>query len=170
MLGHRDRDRRQLLDLAAHRLANRDMFTLGELVPAVATIRPVINHLIDRPRRQQRTAVALMPGLATLTATRRILTAPGRRPWRIDARRLRRVTRASVQPPLELRNPLILPRNPGSQDLNLRLQPLVLRRQRQQHLNDRVPALLLDGLRLGALHTAYFDAPELCPTDQLNAY
>jgi hypothetical protein len=110
-----------------------------------------------------------MPGLATLPATRSVLAAPGRRPRRIRARRLRTVTRASIQPPLKLRDPLILPRHPRSQDLNLRLQTLVLRRQRQQNLDDRLPALTEDHLRVSTLHTAYFDAPELCPPTKENA-
>jgi hypothetical protein len=153
MLGHRDRDRRQLLDLVAHRIADRDPLVLGEHVTAVAAIRPMIDDLVDRPRRQQRAALALMPRLAALPAPRRILAAPGRRARRIDARRLRRVARAAVQPPLQLRDPLILTGNPGRQALDLRLQTLVLRRQRQQHRDDRVTALLVDRLRLGALHT-----------------
>src|ERR1017187_6373844 len=108
-----------------------------------------------------------MPRLAALPTPRRILAPPRRRSRRIDARRLRRVARASVQPPLKLRDPLILTRNPGSQDLNLRLQALVLRRKRQQHRDDRLPALLVDRLRLNALHNPEFDAAELCPPDRL---
>ena len=138
----------------AHRLTNRDVLARVKLVAAIAAIGPVINDHIDRPRRQQRAALALMPGLATLTATRGILAAPGRRTRNIGTRRLRRVSRAAVQPPLELRDPLILPRDPRSQDLDLRLQPLVLRRQRQQNIDNRVTAPLVDRLRLGTLHNA----------------
>ena len=138
----------------AHRLTNRDVLARVKLVAAIAAIGPMINDHIDRPRRQQRAALALMPRLATLTATRRILPAPWRRARRIDARRLRTVARAAVQPPLELRDPLILTSNPRGQNLDLRLQPLVLRRQRQQNIDNRVTALLVDGLRLGTLHNA----------------
>ena len=170
MLGHGDRDRRQLLDLVAHRIADGDQLVLRELVAAVAAIRPMINDLVDRPRRQQRPPLALMPRLAALTATRGILAAPRRRTRMIDTRRLRAIARAPVQPPLKQRDPLILTRNPRRQDLNLRPQPLVLRRQRQQNLDDRLPAPLEDRLRVGALHTPYFAAPELCPPTPLNAY
>jgi hypothetical protein len=44
----------------------------------LAVGRPMVDDLVDRPRRQQRTPLALMARLATLTATRRIL-APSRR-------------------------------------------------------------------------------------------
>jgi hypothetical protein len=60
---------RQLLDLAAHRLTNRHVLALRELVTAGPAIGPVIDDHIDRPRRQQRAALALMPGLATPPAT-----------------------------------------------------------------------------------------------------
>src|SRR5665213_316820 len=130
----------------------------------------MINNLVDRPRRQQRTTLALMAGLAALTTTRRVLPAPWRRSRRIDTRRLRAVARAAIQPPLQLRDPLILARNPSGQALDLRLQPLVLRRKRQQHRDHRIPAPVVDRLRLNTLHTPGFDAPELCPPDQLNAY
>jgi len=95
-----------------------------------------------------------MPRLAALPATRRILAAPRRRARRVDTRRLRAIARAPVQPPLELRNPLILTGNPRSQHLDLRLQPLVLRRQRQQNLDNRITAPVVDRLRLSALHNA----------------
>ena len=42
----------------------------AEHVPALARRRPVLDHLIHRPRRQQLTTVALMPGLPALLATR----------------------------------------------------------------------------------------------------
>jgi hypothetical protein len=41
---------------------------------------------------------------------------------------------------------------------------------RQQHLDDHLTALVIDRLRLGALHKTEFDAPGLCPPDRLNAY
>src|ERR1039457_651351 len=139
------------------------MLVLRELVPAVAAIRPMINDLIDRPRRQQRTALALMPRLATLTATRRVLAAPRRRTRRIRARRLGTVARASVQAPLKLRDPLALPRDPLRKLLDLAIHP-------QQHLNHDIAARVIDRLRLNPIHTPAFDTPELCPPDPLNGY
>ena len=67
------------------------------------------------------------------------------------------------RPPLELGDPSLEP-------LNLPLQPLVLRRELQQHTHDCLPARVIDRLRLGALHIPTFAAPALCPPDQLNAY
>src|SRR5580698_4405205 len=99
----------------------------------------MIDNLIDRPRRQQRTPLALMSRLTALPAPRRILLALGRATRRIRARRLRTVARTTTQP------------------------PLVLLRQRQQHRDDRITTLLIDRLRLDALHASYFDTAQLCP-------
>src|SRR5215207_1513664 len=111
-----------------------------------------------------------MTGLAALRSARGILASPRRAARRIGARRLRRVARRPLDPTLELRDPLLLPGDLRRQLLDLRLKPLVLRRQRQQHLNDGIATLLIDRLGLGALHTPKFDARRLCPPDPLNAY
>ena len=87
--------------------------------PQSTALGPMLDDLIHRPRRQQRAALALMPGLGALFATRWILATPRRAGRRIGARRQRRVTRAAVQPTLELGDPLILPRDPRSQRLDL---------------------------------------------------
>ncbi len=52
VLGHRHRQPRQLLDLMAHRLADRDQLALGEDVPALTPGRPMHDHLVDRRGRQ----------------------------------------------------------------------------------------------------------------------
>ena len=104
-----------------------------------------------------------MPGLSATPATRGAL-APLR--WatrRVRARRGRGVPRAAVQPPLELGDPLVLTRDTRFQPADLLIHP-------QQHRNHNLAALVVDRLRLGALHTPVFDAAELCPPDQLNAY
>jgi hypothetical protein len=111
-----------------------------------------------------------MPRLGALLAPRRILAAPGRRARRIGARRLRRVPRRAIQLTLKCRDPLVLLGDPHGQLLDLRLKPLILRRQRQQHRHDRIPTLFIDRLSLAPLHTTKFDAPRLCPPNQLNAY
>jgi hypothetical protein len=123
----------------------------------------VLNDLIDRPRRQQRAVLALMPGLAALLASRRILAARRRRARRIGARRLRGVPRRPPELALQLRDPLVLAGDPKGQLLDLLLQSLVLRRQRQQHLDDGITALLIDRLGLAPLHTTRFDNAPLCP-------
>jgi hypothetical protein len=163
MLGHSDRQPRKLLDLMAHRLAHADQLGLREDVPAATRRRPVRDHLVDRRRRQELAPLALMPGLAALLANRRILAAARRRTRRIGARRLRRVARRTAQLTLQLGDPLVLPRDARAQLLDLRLQTLVLRRERQQHLDHNSAALLIDRLRLDPIHTPRLDSAKLCP-------
>jgi hypothetical protein len=64
---------------------------------------------------------------------------------------------------LERRDPLILPRDPRGQLLDLRLKPLVLRRQRQQHRDDGITTLPVDRLGLTTLQATRFDNTRLCP-------
>ena len=64
MLGHPDRDLRQLLDLMARWLTRGDQLGLGEHPATPAPRRPVLDELVDRPRRQQLTTVPLMTRLA----------------------------------------------------------------------------------------------------------
>jgi hypothetical protein len=108
MLGHRDRHHRQLLDLMTRRLPDCHAIDLDEHVPAPTIQRPVLDDTVDRPRRQQRPALALVAGLRALLAPRPILAALGRRARRIAARRLRRVARGPPDPTLKLRDPLVL--------------------------------------------------------------
>jgi hypothetical protein len=78
MLGHRHRHHRQLLDLMTRRAPHTHMLGVAEDMPAAAPDGPVHDDLIDRPRGQQRTALALMPILRAVLAPRPIL-APLRR-------------------------------------------------------------------------------------------
>jgi len=41
---------------------------------------------------------------------------------------------------------------------------------REENFNDGLTALVIDRLRLGALHSPIFDEAELCPPNQLNGY
>jgi hypothetical protein len=120
-----------------------------------AARRPVLNHLIHHPRRQQRTAVALVAELGAALAPGRI-PAAGRRAGRIGARRARGVARAALQLSLKL--------------LNARFQLLDAPIHPQQHLDNDLPPRVVDRLRLSALHPSRFDAPRLCPPTPLNAY
>ena len=157
VLAHAHRDLRQLLDLMARRLPDRDTLDVGEHVAAAATLRPMIDQLVNRPRRQQLATMTLMTGLATLRASRAILPAPTRRHTRrILARRQRRIPRVTPQLTLELLDPRLKLPNPAI--------------HRQQHLNHSLTARVVDRLSLSALHTPTFDAPESCPPYQLNAY
>ena len=150
MLGHPHRDLRQLLDLMTRRLPHRDPLRLREHVAAATRRRPVIDELVDRPRRQQLTTVPLMTRLPALGTTRAVLATPTRRrARRILARRQRRVTRVTTQPTLELLDPRLKLRDPTI--------------HRQKHLDDRLTTRRVDRLRLSALHTPTFDNAELCP-------
>jgi hypothetical protein len=120
------------------------------------------DHLVSRPRRQQLTTMPLMTRLPALFVTR----APLRLRWllrSILARRLRRVPRVPSKPPLQLRDPLILPSDPHGQRLDPRVHP-------QQNLDHDLTTLVIDRLSLNPLHTTRFDSAQLCPPDQLNAY
>ena len=66
MLGDPHRDLRQLLDLMTRRLPNRNPLRLREHVAAATGRRPVIDELVDRPRRQQLTTMPLMTRLPAL--------------------------------------------------------------------------------------------------------
>src|SRR5512144_598074 len=170
MLGRRDRQPRQLLDLLAHRPADRDQLALAEDVAAPTLRRPMHHNLVDRRARQQLAAPALMTGLGALLAARRVLAAPRRRPGRILAWRLRRVTRRAPRLALQLTDALLLARHTRRQRLYLHRQPLVLRRQLHKHPHHDLAPLPIDRLGLGALHTTGFATTPSCPPDQLNAY
>jgi hypothetical protein len=79
VLAHPDVDRWQLFNLMARRLADRNPLVLAENMSATAARRPVLDDLIDSPRRRQRTAVTLVTVLSTALAARPILTARRRR-------------------------------------------------------------------------------------------
>jgi len=150
------------------RLASADAFVLAKDVPTAPPRRPVLDDVVDRPRRQQRPSLALMPTLRALLAPRPILAALGGLVLarRIAARRLRRVTRRTPDPPLELRNPLILRSDALLQALNLLVHP-------QQHRDDRFAALVINRFGLRAVHTRKIPCKSRkpCPTtDELNAY
>ena len=76
VLGDLHRDHRQLLDLPVHRLTHRDLLRSREHAPTLTVIGPMLDHLIDCPRRQQRPALAFMPRLGTSLATGKILATP----------------------------------------------------------------------------------------------
>jgi hypothetical protein len=68
----------------------------------------MLDDLVDRPRRQQRPALALMAGLRALHASRSVLAVLGRSARRIVAGWLRRVARGPPDPALEHSDPLVL--------------------------------------------------------------
>jgi hypothetical protein len=143
MLGHPDRDRRQLGELVARRCRSVNPLCLAERVRArAAALRPMLDDLVDLLGRKQPPMPALMPRLAAPTPPRPLPTRTRRRRRRILRRRQRRVPRTALEPPLELGHP--------------RLQPLVRLHQRpdpDQQRDRRLPVAVQDRLRLGPLHT-----------------
>jgi len=111
----------------------------------------VLYDLIDRPRRQQPPALALMPRLSARPAARRILAAL-RGARRIGARRLGGVARGPLALALELRDPLILLGHPLLKTPDLLVHP-------QQHRDDRLTPLPIDRLGLFTLHTTTIRRP-----------
>ncbi len=70
MLGHPDRDRRQLGDLTPRRLGRIDTIRLGELVRArPAPLGPMLDDLVDLLGRKQPPIPALVPMLPAPLAT-----------------------------------------------------------------------------------------------------
>jgi hypothetical protein len=65
MLDHVHRQRRQLFDLVASRLAYRSALALLKDVAAAAALGPVLDHLIHGAGRQQVVAAPFVTGLAT---------------------------------------------------------------------------------------------------------
>jgi hypothetical protein len=155
VLAHPDVDRRQLFNLAACRITHRDPLVLAEDVSATAALRPVLDDLIDSPRRQERTAVTLMAILEHRVCAP---TDPcyEQAPMADRSSAGARSCASSLQLTLELLNTAL-------QLLNTTVHP-------QQHLHDDLPAGVIDHLRLGALHALVFDTAGLCPADPLNTY
>ena len=143
---------------------DRDPLGLAEHVPAAASRRPVLDDLVDRPRRQQRPALALMTGLRALLAPRPVLAAPRRRARRILTGRRRRVARR--RDPAGAQAARSAPPAAATRSVS-RCDLLV---HPQQHRDDHLAALVIDRLRLSALHASRFDARRLCPPNRLNAY
>lgn len=64
MLGDLNLCNGQLLDLPAHRLAHHQPLTLREDMPTTTTLRPILDHPIDRPRRHNGRPLPSCPGWA----------------------------------------------------------------------------------------------------------
>jgi hypothetical protein len=152
--------------LMARRLPIGDQLRLAKDMAAAALAGPVIDDLVDRPRRQQRPTLALVAGLAPGLAPRPILAPPRRRARRILTRRLRRVPRRALGLALQLSDPPLLRLHTLLQARDLLVHP-------QQHRDHDLTTLLVDRLRLRPLHASNFDAPRLCPpgpTERLQVF
>ena len=118
MLGDGDRHHRKLFDLMTRRLADAHTAGLAKDMSAVARGRPMLDDLVDRPRRQQRPALALMPRLRALPRPDRSLPRFGGEPGRsapAAATRTRRPPNLTLKP----HDPLILRRDTLLQTLDL---------------------------------------------------
>jgi hypothetical protein len=124
--------------------------------PQPHNARPMLDHPVHRPHRQQRPAPALMSRLGALLATRWILAALRRASRRIGARGNGGVARAAVQSAPELVDALILAGDTHGQRLDLSVHP-------QQHLHDRHAPSVIDRLRLNPVHTTGFDTADPYP-------
>src|SRR6266511_1244357 len=142
VLGHPDRDRRQLSDLVPPRLRGVDQLLPVEHTRArAAPPRPMLDDLVHPLGRKQASVPPFVTGLA---AARPAGSRPGRsrrRRRRVLRRRQRRVPRAPLQPPLELCHPSLEPL--------VRLDQLA---DPNQQRDRRLPVAVEDRLRLGPLH------------------
>ena len=149
VLGDFNGDLGQLGDLVASGLAGHLALAFVKAVPAAAASRPVVHHPIDRLGWQQLAPLALMSGLGALRPPGGIGPLSLRRTWWVLARWRRGVTRVAIQALLELGDPLLVS---GGLLGDLLAQLLDLFVHSQQHRDDRLAALLVDRLGLGALH------------------
>lgn len=150
MLGHPDGDLGQLGELVAGRIAERFAPRLAEAVPAATALGPVLNYQVHRLCRQQPASTAGMARLRTLPSFRRALSPALGRAGRILAGGRGRVAGVAIQAPLELGDALALLGHTLAESGHLLPQQRVLRRQLHRHRDDRLTALLVDRLRLGA--------------------
>lgn len=139
------------------------MLLLSKDVPAATSRWPVLDDIVHRARWQQLTPIALVPGLAAGFTPGGILATPRRRGRQGRARWRRAIARTAIQPPLKLREPLVLTSNPSFQPPDLLIHP-------QQHRHHNLAALAINRLSLHTLHTNKFDKAQLCRPTQLNAY
>jgi hypothetical protein len=160
MLGHPHRDRWQLRQLMAPRLNRANTLCLDQQVRTQpAALRPMLDDLVDLPRRKQPPVPAFMPRLTASPPTRPLPTRTRRRRRKVLRRRQRRVSRTSIQPPLELGHPSLKPL--------VRLDQLA---HPQQQRHSRLTITIQDRLRLGPLHASRFAASPTDPVTRVNAY
>src|SRR5450830_1712576 len=152
MLAEEHRGRRQLRDLMARGLANGATLCLAESVAAGAALGPVVDELVDRLDRCQPTTASRMARLGAGPPARGRLTRPRwRRGW-ILAGGQRGVARGAVQAPLKLGDALLLLGEALAQLGDISPEQSVLRRELEEHSDDRLTSLLIDRLSLGAFH------------------
>ncbi len=153
MLGHSDRDRRQLGHLTPRRLGGIDPLTFGERARArSAAVGPMLNDPVDLLGRKQPPVPALVPVLPAPLPARPLPTRTTRSRRGILRRRKRRVPRTPVQTTLKLGNPGLEPFIRLDQTL-VRIHQLV---EPHQQPNSSLTIAIEDRLGLGPLHATSF--------------
>jgi len=150
VLGDLDRERGQLRQLVARRLAAADTLRLGEAMPTGAALGEALDHPVDSLDREQRPMTAEMARLAARAPARSLLRALRLYPERVLRGRTRRVTRALAQLLLEL--------------LDASLEPLIARLKREDEVDTALPPRLVDRLRLVPLHDTRFGTRSEVPS------
>ncbi len=149
MLGHSDRNRRQLRDLTPRRPSRIDALAFGERARArSAAVGPMLDDLVDPLGRKQPPLPALVPVLPAPLPARPLPTRTIRSRRGILRRRKRRVPRTPVQTTLQLGNASLQPLIRRDQTL-VRLDQLA---EPQQQPNSRLTIAIEDRLRLRPLH------------------
>src|SRR5450759_1523235 len=152
MLAEDDRGRRQLRDLMARGFRNRLALRRAEHMAAATATGPVVDELVERLYRCQMTTASRMARLGAAPAPRGSSLPALRRGRRILAGGQRGVARVAVQAPLKLGDALLLLGEALAQLGDLTPEQSVLRRELQEHSDDRFTSLLIDRLSLGAFH------------------
>lgn len=119
----------------------------------------MLNDLVNLLGRKQPSVPALVSRLTTTPSTRSLPARTRRRRRRILRRRQRGVSRAPLQPPLELADPHLEP--------PVRVDQLA---NPHKHSDRRLPITVQNRLRLGPLHTTEFAPLKRVPSREVNAY
>src|SRR5665648_601044 len=152
MLAEDDLGQRQLSDLMARGLPERLAFGRAEDVAAAAVRGPVVDELVERRDRRQMTTASRMARLgAGPPARSRLMRSRWCRGW-IGRGWQRGVARGSVEALFKVGNADLKPPVRLAQLGDLSPEQSVLRRELQEHSDDRFTSLLIDRLSLGALH------------------
>src|SRR5665648_142357 len=171
MLAEDDRGRRQLRDLMARGFRNRLALRRAEHMAAAAARGPVVDELVERRDRRQMTTASRMARLgAGPPARSRLMRSRWCRGW-IGRGWQRGVARVSVEALFKIGNADLKPPVRLAQLGDLSPEQSVLRRELQEHSDDRLTSLLIDRLSLGAFHAQGVRGAEgracLCALDRL---